>query len=68
MTGDVVEFWTAANGDSLEVVRGSQRTIWWWRVKARNHEILFVSEPYTRKWNAKRAAKRSFPIPPDSTP
>lgn len=31
---------------------------WYVRLVARNGEIVLVSETYSSKWNAKRAAKR----------
>jgi uncharacterized protein YegP (UPF0339 family) len=34
---------------------------WYVRLVAQNGEILAVSEAYTTKWNAKRAAKKNFP-------
>lgn len=34
---------------------------WRWRAKARNGEIVATSQGYTRKWSAKRAARKTFP-------
>jgi uncharacterized protein YegP (UPF0339 family) len=34
---------------------------WYFHVKAGNGKITNASEGYYSKWNAKRAAKRSFP-------
>ena len=34
---------------------------WYVRLVAANGETLAVSEAYATKWNAKRAAKKSFP-------
>lgn len=47
------------NGKTAEIykdIRGDFR----FRVKARNGEIVIASEPYARKWNAKRAAKKAL--------
>jgi len=45
---------------TAEIFRGRGRHMdkWYYRLKARNGEILAGSEPYANKWNAKRAARR----------
>lgn len=36
--------------------------LWYVRLVSENGEILAVSEGYVTKWNAKRAAKKNFPM------
>lgn len=38
-----------------------RRSQWYVRLKSSNGEILAVSEAYSSKWSAKRAARRNFP-------
>jgi uncharacterized protein YegP (UPF0339 family) len=46
----------------VEIFKGEGKVQpWRFRVRARNREIITVSEGYFSKWNAKRAAKRIFP-------
>ncbi len=46
----------------IEVWKGKDG--WYWRLKSKNGEILSRSEAYTRKYDAKRAAKRVSPTSP----
>lgn len=42
------------------------RAQWYVRLRSDNHEVLMVSEAYTRRWSAKRAATRmgrAFGVP-----
>jgi uncharacterized protein YegP (UPF0339 family) len=39
-----------------------RRREWYVRLKGDNHETLNTSEGYASKWNAKRAAKKIFPL------
>lgn len=43
----------------IEVYRG--RDGWRWRAVAANGVIIASGESHSRKWNAKRAARRAFP-------
>jgi uncharacterized protein YegP (UPF0339 family) len=36
--------------------------MWYVRLVSENGEIIAVSEGYVTKWNAKRAAKKNFPM------
>jgi uncharacterized protein YegP (UPF0339 family) len=46
--------------DRIEVFRGMDRQ-WYWHVVAPNGKIIFAGgEGFTRKWSAKRAAKRAL--------
>lgn len=49
-------------GYRIELYKGLGRQPWRLRVKAANGEIIFVSEGYATKWNAKRAARKNFRI------
>ena len=44
----------------LVLYRG-QDGAWYWRAVAANGEVIASGEAHTRKWGAKRAAKRAFP-------
>lgn len=44
----------------VEIFKGLDN-LWYYREKAANGEIIGSSEGYTRKHNAKRAAKRKWP-------
>jgi uncharacterized protein YegP (UPF0339 family) len=46
----------AHSGKTIEIYR-DERGNFRFRVKARNGEIVLVSEAYVSKWNAKRGAK-----------
>jgi uncharacterized protein YegP (UPF0339 family) len=48
----------------VEVFKGKGRILpgWYYRVRADNGRILTVSEGYVTKWNAKRAARKLFPM------
>lgn len=46
-------------GKRIEVYRGGDG--WRWRAITRNGEIIATGESHSRKWNAKRAARRAFP-------
>jgi uncharacterized protein YegP (UPF0339 family) len=41
----------------IEVFEGADGRFYW-RMKAANHEVVAQSEAYTRRWSAKRAARR----------
>lgn len=41
----------------VEVLQAIDRS-WFWRVMGRNHKTMLVSETYSTKGNAKRAANR----------
>lgn len=43
----------------LEIYRSKDG--WRFRLKSGNHEIISVGESYTRKFDAKRGAKRAHP-------
>jgi Uncharacterized conserved protein len=49
-----------SNVDQLEVFQGIDEQ-WYWRAQAANGEIVAMSEAYTRKDNARMAAKSTFP-------
>lgn len=54
MTG----FTKPPSGDRVEILR-SMNGEWYWRIVARNGEIIATAgETFTRKWSAKRAARR----------
>lgn len=40
----------------IELFRGKHK--WFWHLRARNGQVVLVSESYYSKWNAKRSAKR----------
>jgi len=45
----------------VEVWQSSATFQWHWHAKAPNGEIVSQGEAHTRKWSAKRAARRLFP-------
>jgi uncharacterized protein YegP (UPF0339 family) len=45
----------------VELFKGSGLQPWYIRLRGANGKVLAVSEGYFSKWNAKRAAKRTFP-------
>lgn len=50
----------------FEYFPGANERAWFVRMRSDNGEILIVSEAYTRKWSAKRAAwkmGRAFGVP-----
>lgn len=51
-------------GQRVELYKGQGIQPWRLRVKAGNGEIIFVSEGYLTKWNAKRAARKNFRMEP----
>lgn len=53
-------------GPVFEVLLNA-RGRWYWREKARNGEIVSVSEEYSTKYAAKRAARRKAESTPGSS-
>lgn len=45
----------------VEIWKGKGLQPWYVRLVAENGKVLAVSEGYFSKWNAKRAASKSFP-------
>lgn len=45
--------------DTVEVFKS--RDGWMFRLKAANHEVISLSESYTRRWDATRGARRAHP-------
>lgn len=45
--------------DTVEVFKS--RDGWMFRLRAPNHEVISISESYTRRWSAVRGAKRTHP-------
>jgi uncharacterized protein YegP (UPF0339 family) len=48
----------------LELFKGKGLQPWYLRLRGANGAVLATSEGYFSKWNAKRAAKKNFPIVP----
>ena len=52
----------AMNGNEVHLMKGKGLQPWFLRlVNRQNGEVLAVSEGYTRRWSAKRAARKNFP-------
>ena len=49
---------------TVQVFKGSGRHPWYVRAVAANGQVLTTSEGYYSKFNAKRAARRMFPLVP----
>lgn len=52
----------ARRRECIEIFEGKKEGEWFWHVRAANGKIADTGgEPYTRAWNAKRAATHRYP-------
>lgn len=56
---DLAAEWDAGKGITVRVMSLEGR--YWWRAVACNGETVASGETHSRKWSAKRAARRLFP-------
>ena len=49
---------------TVQLFRGKGVHPWYLRLVSDNGQVLTISEGYYSKWNAKRAAKKIFPLLP----